>query len=172
MKWQDIDGWFSEGDEFMYYHMLNSIPDGGNFLEIGCYKGKSTACMANLILMSKKDVKIHVIDTFAGDDNCGFDDIYDQFMANIKPYSHIIGSVRRGTSYHMSQDNADYFDAIYIDASHKYDDVLRDIDSWLPFVTLGGCMGGHDYNWSSVHKAVNERFTEITQVGNSWLVFP
>jgi predicted O-methyltransferase YrrM len=172
MNWREIDGWFDDGDEAMYYNILKSIPDGGNFLEIGCYKGRSTACMANLILATRKNVKIHVIDTFEGDDDCGYGNIYEQFMANMMDYSHLIGSVRRGTSYHMSQDNADYFDAIYIDASHKYKDVLRDIDCWLPFVTFGGCMAGHDYNWSDVHKAVNERFTEITQVGNSWLVFP
>jgi hypothetical protein len=172
MNWESIDGWFDKGDELMYYNILESIPEGGNFLEIGCYKGRSTACMANLIRSLNRDVKIHVVDTFIGDDDCGFGSIYDEFMANMKPYSQIMGSVRRGTSYHMSQDNPDYFDAIYIDASHKYDDVIRDIDSWLPYVTLGGCMAGHDYNWSDVHKAVNDRFTEITQVGNSWLVFP
>jgi hypothetical protein len=38
-----------------------------------------------------------------------------------------------------------YFDFVYIDASHAYDDVLNDINTWWPKVKHGGLFGGHDY---------------------------
>lgn len=171
MKWKEIDGWFDDGDADMYWQILQRIPEGGNFLEIGCYKGRSTAFMASIIQELKKDVKIHVVDTFQGDEDTGKGDIYADFMGNMKEYLPMLASVRKGLSVHMAEDNTDMFDAIYIDASHTYQDVLADIDAWLPHLRLGGCIGGHDYTWSEVHRAVNDRFTEVITVGNSWLVY-
>jgi hypothetical protein len=36
-------------------------------------------------------------------------------------------------------------DFCYIDASHSYEDVKKDIDLYYPKVKLGGIFGGHDY---------------------------
>ena len=35
---------------------------------------------------------------------------------------------------------------VYIDASHKYEFVLHDCQTWLPLVKTGGVIGGHDFN--------------------------
>jgi predicted O-methyltransferase YrrM len=172
MKWESIDGWFSHGDAVMYGMILDEIPDGGHFLEVGSYKGRSTLCMAQLILARKRDVKIHVVDTFEGDVDTGKGDTYEQFMFNMKGYEHLLGSVNRGLSHYMAKENTQFYDAVYIDALHTYDALSLDIDSWMPYLRLGGMMGGHDYNWSDVHRCVNDRFTEIITMGNSWLVFP
>jgi predicted O-methyltransferase YrrM len=171
MNWKDIDGWFSDGDADMYWQILQRIPDGGNFLEIGSYKGRSTVFMASIIKKCNKNVKIHVVDTFEGDEFTGKSNLYAEFMSNMKEHLPVLASVRKGLSTHMAEDNTDMFDAIYIDASHTYDGVLADIDAWLPYLRIGGCIGGHDYNWSQVHRAVNDRFTEIICVGSSWLVY-
>ena len=56
-----------------------------------------------------------------------------------------------------------YFDMVYIDASHFYADVKRDIELWLPKVKKGKFMGGHDYadgRFAGVKKAVNEVFSD------------
>ncbi len=39
----------------------------------------------------------------------------------------------------------EYFDFIYIDGSHLYEDVKRDLNDWLPKLKDGGIIGGHDY---------------------------
>lgn len=54
-----------------------------------------------------------------------------------------------------------YFDWVYIDASHEYEDVKRDLDSFLPKVKLGGWIAGDDYgrrgSWNNgVQVAVDE----------------
>tara|TARA_R110002167_G_scaffold338024_1_gene545583 strand:+ start:1723 stop:2364 length:642 start_codon:yes stop_codon:yes gene_type:complete len=36
-------------------------------------------------------------------------------------------------------------DFVYIDASHDYDNVKRDLEIWLPKIKLGGIIAGHDY---------------------------
>lgn len=51
---------------------------------------------------------------------------------------------------------------VFIDASHEYGDVLRDIKAWLPKVAPGGWIGGHDVNRDGVRNAVKEVF------GNDW----
>lgn len=56
-----------------------------------------------------------------------------------------------------------YFDMVFIDASHFYEDVHEDIGLWLPMVRKGGILSGHDYNnvrFPGVKKAVDEAFGE------------
>tara|TARA_R110000796_G_scaffold241064_1_gene362349 strand:+ start:1709 stop:2362 length:654 start_codon:yes stop_codon:yes gene_type:complete len=36
-------------------------------------------------------------------------------------------------------------DFVYIDASHDYDNVKKDIENWLPKIKSGGIIAGHDY---------------------------
>ncbi len=61
------------------------------------------------------------------------------------------------------------FDCVFIDADHRYEHVLADIDAWRPLVRAGGWITGHDWDWPSVKKAVCERFPEpVTLVPNCW----
>lgn len=54
--------------------------------------------------------------------------------------------VQRGYSYNEVKDFPNNtFDFIYIDASHLYEDVKRDLNDWLPKLKDGGIMAGHDY---------------------------
>ena len=56
-----------------------------------------------------------------------------------------------------------YFDFVYLDASHLYKDVFRDIQLWMPLIKPGGAIGGHDYNSSrhrGVTRAVNKLFNK------------
>lgn len=36
---------------------------------------------------------------------------------------------------------------VYIDALHEYQDVIRDINTWLPKVVSGGIIAGHDFSY-------------------------
>jgi hypothetical protein len=39
----------------------------------------------------------------------------------------------------------DYFDFVYIDATHSYEEVTKDLNAWYPKVRKGGMLAGHDY---------------------------
>jgi len=57
-----------------------------------------------------------------------------------------------------------YFDLIFIDAMHDYENVKKDIGLWLPKVKKGGVLSGHDYagrKHPEVKTAVDEIFTDI-----------
>jgi hypothetical protein len=47
-------------------------------------------------------------------------------------------------------------DFVYIDGSHDYDSVRKDIRLYSSKVRLDGFIGGHDFNWPGVAKAVQE----------------
>lgn len=72
-----------------------------------------------------------------------------------------------------------YFDYVYIDGEHSYEEVKKDLELWYPKVKVKGILAGHDYNslvaWPGVTKAVKE-FTErrsltVIPCGDSdWLI--
>ncbi|MDB5342078.1 MAG: hypothetical protein JWP89_455 [Schlesneria sp.] len=39
----------------------------------------------------------------------------------------------------------EYFDVVYLDASHSYEAVLADLTAWLPKIRKGGAFAGHDF---------------------------
>lgn len=52
-------------------------------------------------------------------------------------------------------------DFVYIDAGHEYENVLTDLVAWYLLVRKGGIIAGHDFDWPSVARAVND-FSKIT----------
>ena len=69
-----------------------------------------------------------------------------------------------------------YFDLVFIDAEHDYDNVKRDILAWYPLVKEGGIICGHDYasRELGVIKAVDEIYgennVEVIRPGSVWWV--
>lgn len=62
-------------------------------------------------------------------------------------------------------------DLVFIDADHSEDGTRADIVNWLPKIRPGGILAGHDYDWPTVRKVVDEKFTNIaTGPDNVWWV--
>jgi len=51
-------------------------------------------------------------------------------------------------------------DCVFVDADHREDHCLRDIDAWMPKLKPGGWMMGHDWHFPSVRAAVQRRLPE------------
>ena len=45
---------------------------------------------------------------------------------------------------------------VFIDASHDYENVKKDIEAWYPKVKFGGTLAGHDWHHHVIKRAVNE----------------
>ena len=54
---------------------------------------------------------------------------------------------------HVPDGNLDF---VFIDANHSYEGALADINAWTPKVRKGGLISGHDYNWPTVMRAVDD----------------
>jgi predicted O-methyltransferase YrrM len=149
-----IPGWFDF--ENLYHDMIEKFPSGSNFLEIGCWKGKSTAFMAVDIINSNKMIHLTCVDSWLGDNDCGQENLFNEFLSNMAPVSHKI-NVLRNFSVQAARNFPDnFFDFIFIDAAHDYMSVKQDIITWLPKLKPEGIIAGHDYFVESVRHAVNE----------------
>lgn len=177
-----LEGWFNM--ENQYLELLDNVPEGGVFVELGAYKGKSTSFIVTEINNQNRNIQFHTIDTFEGDSGSNDEEeieayrkvnvskMFDEFSENTKHlkehFNVIVGKSDESSKFF--EDNS--VDVIFIDAGHSYDAVIRDIKSWLPKIKDGGIMSGHDYiNWSGVNTAVNEIFDKVDKIDNEcWFV--
>lgn len=148
-------------------------------VEIGSWLGESTEVIASFI----RPFPVHVVDWFKGNKGTELEgiaekeDIFPLFKKNMEElglYDQIRPLLMDSVSAsRFFKDN--YFDFVFIDASHDYESVKADIEAWLPKVRTGGIICGHDceardwdekYIHQDVHdhkhhgviKAVNEAF--------------
>ena len=59
-----------------------------------------------------------------------------------------------------------FFDYVYIDSSHLYEDTVRDIAQWWPKIKKGGIIAGHDYSNSDPLYGVIQAVTEFVEDNN------
>lgn len=168
--YEKIDGFSSDEEQGQLLEKILTLVDPQDRLviaEIGVYKGRGTAIWNEHLMSKGLNYKYYAIDHFLGsaehDKNINY---YDVAFNNLKPISDKIYLIKND-SISESQKHADgYFDIVYIDASHEYEHVKKDIQSWLPKVRPGGIMCGDDYiaGWPGVVKAVDEIFPDKVNI--------
>jgi hypothetical protein len=175
--YENIQGWF--GFNELYQKMAKQLPNNSHIVEVGAWKGKSTAFMAVEIINSGKKIQFDVIDTWAGsveiqhqtDEMVISNSLYQHFLDNMKPVEDYY-TPRRMTSLEAAATyNDNSLDFVFIDASHDYENVKADILAWLPKIKLGGVLAGDDYDliWPGVVQAVNEVFPSLQPSSSPWV---
>jgi len=140
-------------------------------VEVGVFGGQSAAYLAVEALRYQKArgrdpyFTLDLVDSSA-------DYPLDKAVENLAPVRSVIGKAHSELSHLAARHYDDgSLDFVFIDASHLYEDVGRDIDSWLPKVKIGGTIAGHDFtDWPGmgVVRAVSERFERCEVfMGNS-----
>lgn len=79
--------------------------------------------------------------------------------------------IMKGISWDIANQFKDEaFDFIFIDASHDYESVKKDIVAWYPKIKRYGILSGHDFNLPSVKQAVVETllYPNDTEIDNCW----
>ena len=155
----------------LYSDMVSVFVDGSHFVEVGSWKGRSASYMGVEIYNSEKQIKFDCVDTWLGsvehhDKNSPFfvqeliddkDWLYYQFLNNTRPVCDIINPIRLSSLDAVNQYPNRSLDFVFIDASHEYNDVKKDILSWYPKIKKGGFIAGHDYTtFDGVKQAVDE----------------
>ncbi len=151
------------------------VPRGGRIAELGVEWGYNAAVM----LWICQPIELWLIDGWCAFPEFGtdFDGIEQQnkfqFVRPRVAESSAYRIIQSRTHDAASQLDDDYFDFVYIDASHRYEDVKQDIDDWWPKVKTGGMLAGHDY-LCGVKQAVDERFPSLDYLTSeycaSWAV--
>lgn len=132
-------------------------------VEVGCWMGRSTVAMAENM---PKDAKLYAVDHWKGSEELQeelrdkpSDWLWLEFNRNVCglavfPYC---GESATAAKF-FTEEYAVKFDMIFIDASHDYLNVCRDILAWKPLLSPSGILSGHDYrpSYPGVIQAVNE----------------
>lgn len=134
------------------------FPRGSRGVEVGTQSG----AFARYLVDALDPVAVHVIDvTFDA-----FDTSFTQHDERLVCHQGLSWDVLRGFD-----DGS--VDRIYIDASHAYADVVRDVEAAAPKVAAGGLLAFNDYTaWSPVEVApygVMRAVNELLQ-GEGWNV--
>ena len=91
--------------------------------------------------------------------NIGLEEIKEwERNAHIKldKYEHKIKWIKERSTDAVKLIADSSLDFVYIDANHTYESVAEDIRLYYPKVKKGGLFSGHDYDYESVKKAVDE----------------
>lgn len=134
------------------------LPRDANILEVGSYHGRSTACLA---LASRNTARrIFVVDTFDGNEHDfpdrNFRHIFEANMAKIGVTQHI--EICQGLSRTVAATWRAPIHMLFVDGSHAYEDVVADVEGFLPHVVPGGLVALHDVDpsWPGVLRAWDE----------------
>lgn len=167
-KYNSIYGYFDF--ENIYSAVANLRPNG-RFVECGTFLGKSTCYMAELIKENSYNIKFWGVDHFKGEidaedqkkiiaDNGG--SIYRAFLNNMKE-ADVLDFV---IPLQLNSEDAsklfedDSLDFVFLDAEHKLDNVMQDLNLWFPKIKKGGFFGGHDYYEGTEVKLATDKFFE------------
>lgn len=178
-----IDGWAQYGGQGLLFKHLLSMYDTSNRLnivEVGVYKGRMTALICDMLSESGIISDYHCVDHFLGSEEHERKDYYPEFEANILPlalaFEGVDITVHRDDSVVVASTfETASCDIVYIDASHDYESVKKDIEAWVRVVKPNGFLCGDDYmaGWPGVVKAVDEYFGKknVSLIGgNQWYV--
>ena len=174
--------------ENLYSQMVEEFSDGSHFVEVGSWKGRSASYMAVEIIKYKKIIKFDCVDTWEGSSEHlninsmhyvkelseDKDWLFNQFKENTSSVSTVINPIKKNSVDASKLYEDESLDFVFIDASHEYDDVKNDINSWYPKVKKGGYLCGHDYNnFIGVTQAVNELIIgndrNCSVINSSWI---
>lgn len=156
------------------YRMLveNCRPDG-TIVELGAWKGRSSAFLVVEAKNKSPNIKIHIVDTWlgSGEHTVGMTDgLYEKFISNMAPLNGHYQAHRMTTDDAAPLFEDGSLDSVFIDADHTYEAVKRDIANWMPKVRKGGILAGHDYihTWPGVIQAVNESISGFSTMEQCW----
>jgi hypothetical protein len=163
---EKIDGFssFYEQGNLLYVVLNNLKPSNEkkiNIAEIGVYKGKLTALWNVELLNLKLNYDYYAIDTFEGSsEHVKNYDYYKETCNNLESIKNYIKIIKNESTIEAKNYPDEFFDFVYVDASHDYDSVTRDLETWYPKVKNNGIIAGDDYcqGWKDVILAVNDFF--------------
>jgi len=161
--YKNVPGYFDF--ERVYREAVEWIPDGGTFVEVGCWQGQSLAYFLVEAHNSGKKIKVFGCDHFRGSvgdgpllHEAGVKSVAAHCMHNLRlasyPYS-LVNADSVTASGFFADGSIDY---LFVDAGHMYHEVQSDLAAWIRKVRTGGIAAGHDYNQAPVAKAVDEAF--------------
>lgn len=150
-----LEGFTSMPELHFLAYMASQSPSTGLWVEIGAYKGRSTAWLIEASQRLPHQPKVVSIDPHMRDTWEPFSKVVRDFhleergLEIQRTFSSDAGACwNRPIAY------------LWIDGSHRYEDVLKDIDLFVPHVVPGGYIvfdDAHGGNFPGVEQALKEK---------------
>lgn len=172
-----IHGW---GRYKFYFDPLLKRKKIQTAVEIGCWFGNWTIYIAKQL---DEGSKLYAVDHWEGSIEhkksaykTWLPTIFQQFLSNMinenlqkKVIPVRLDSIEASKIF---KENGIKFDLIYIDASHDYNSVKKDLEAWYPLLAEEGIFCGDDWQGQGVSRAVKEFSKKIGKPvypkGNFW----
>jgi len=169
--YQDIPGWFSY--EYVYKSMIEQADDDSLFVEIGSYKGKSTAFMCVEIANSGKKIRFECVDpmelmggylNMPQDEKDGYSfEEFTQRLESVKDH-YKLNRMTSNDAVKLYEDGS--IDFLLIDGDHSYQGVYDDIVNYLPKMRSGGLIVGDDAYDERIVRALADAAGHLSPVNN------
>jgi predicted O-methyltransferase YrrM len=156
--------WFSSSFPIWQRLFINNsiIKKKINYLEIGCFEGRSTLFVGE----SLKNANLYVVDTFKGSHEhkrINFNIVYKNFINNTKYFSKRL-VVNKMSSKKFFKFNKIKFDLIYIDGSHLCDDIKNDFISSIKIANKDCIIILDDFLWDFYKNKKNNPINGILPI--------
>lgn len=154
---------------------MHAFPEGGCFIEVGNYLGRSLCSLGEVVKLSGKRFTVVGVDTCRGSGPEGRDRKDYHGLAAAQGGGTFAGTLHRNildcgygdaivliiaSSVTASGFFADKsIDWVHLDARHDDESVRADIAAWRPKIKFGGWLSGDDYDdpkFPEVAKAVRD----------------
>lgn len=162
-------------DAYHLFSYAKRVPDKGTYLEVGAGFGGSVICAYLASQVSGTQIDLITIDPFFKYNNPNENWTKEGFIENTGFIPHL--TLINSTSDEAKDKIRDgSIDLLFVDGSHQYEQVKRDLENYWPKVKTGGVLLGHDYQapHPGVIRAANEVFgkEKFTLLKNSsmWIV--
>lgn len=178
MRSSDIQGWCDF--EWLYNRFAQKY-SYGDIVEVGVWKGRSITYLAEQLQKYNHSTKLYAVDTWAGSNEKehqdyinsigGPDELYHEFIRNIRETQtdNLILPLRGKSLDIVKILPNNYFDVVFIDASHEYEDFKLDLLAWVDKVKVGGEFWGHDAEHPPIQQVLNEIYpNQWTRHGSCW----
>lgn len=148
---ESIGGTTSDHECRLLYYLARQSPRQGAIVEIGAFKGKSTAWLAEAARKSGQpliSIDPHLQGTF------------DDFRQTVERFNLCdVATLHRALSHEIGRNWSQPIAFLWVDGGHDYDIVRQDIDDFAPHLLPGGYAAFDDVNpqtFPGVVQALNE----------------
>jgi hypothetical protein len=146
-----VEGWLGADEAWALHeagYAAGSTKPDPVVVELGSWKGRSTIALASGLAAAEHGT-VHAVDPHAGTRTharSGESDTWGAFSANVRRagLQDFVEPIRCESHVARERFAAGSVHLLFVDASHRFEDVIRDIDDWTPALTDGATVAFHD----------------------------
>jgi SAM-dependent methyltransferase len=154
-----------------YKYIVPLLPDNPQVVEVGCWHGRSTACLAVELINHKQTFNLWAVDHWLGCNEPFYfqniileelaeDQPYKIFLKNMEPVIDQLNIIRETSVRAAEQFEDNSLDLVILDDDHVQEAVINSIMAWWPKLKPNGILCGddHDSNYPGVINGVRNMF--------------